>query len=297
MTNEQDESEYPDLVAVERGPTVLRIALGSRLRQLRERSGISRDAAGDHIRGSHAKISRLELGRTGFKERDIKDLLDLYGVKNETERSSYLELMRRANDPGWWQPYNDLLPSWFETYIGLEQAATTIRTYESQFIPGLLQTQSYARSVITLGVEDEVERRVAMRLRRQEILSRAAAPIVWVVIDENALRRPVGGPAVLRNQIEHLLRVSERPNVKIQILPYSVGGHPAAGGSFSILRFPEPELPDMVYLEQLTTSLYLEKKGEVELYMTVMNRLSIAALTPGQSRAFLREAILELGEE
>ncbi|ONM47942.1 helix-turn-helix domain-containing protein [Nocardia donostiensis] len=296
MSNEQGNSDNPE-AAAERGPTVLRIALGSRLRQLREGCGISREAAGEHIRGSHAKISRLELGRTGFKERDLRDLLDLYGVRDEATLDTYLQLMRRANESGWWQPYNDLLPTWFETYIGLEQAATTIRTYEAQFVPGLLQTRDYARSVIMLGNDDEMERRVTIRLRRQDILSRSAPPTLWAVLDENMLRRPVGGVPVLRAQIEHLLEVSEKPNVKIQVLPYEVGGHPAASGSFSILRFPEPELSDVVYLEQLTSSYYLEKKQDVELYMTVMNKLSVQSLTPGESRDFLRKVLSELSDE
>lgn len=297
MTNEQDDSDIPDQAEADRGPTVLRISLGSRLRRLREACGISREDAGDHIRGSHAKISRLELGRTRFRERDLLDLLRLYGVEDQAELDVYLDLMRKANDPGWWQPFNDVVPQWFETYIGLEQAATTIRTYEAQFVPGLLQTEAYARAVIRLANEDETERRVGMRMRRQEILSRASAPTVWAVVDENALRRPVGGYPVLRGQIEHLIAVSERPNVKIQVLPYSVGGHPAAGGSFSILRFPEPELADMVYMEQLTTSGYLEKKHEVEVYMTVMNKLSVIAPTPGESRDFLRKVLGELPAE
>ncbi|MGW0177979.1 helix-turn-helix domain-containing protein [Nocardia sp. NPDC003345] len=297
MTNEQDDSDIPDQAEADRGPTVLRISLGSRLRRLREACGISREDAGDHIRGSHAKISRLELGRTRFRERDLLDLLRLYGVEDQAELDVYLDLMRKANDPGWWQPFNDVVPQWFETYIGLEQAATTIRTYEAQFVPGLLQTEAYARAVIRLANEDETERRVGMRMRRQEILSRASAPTVWAVVDENALRRPVGGYPVLRGQIEHLIAVSERPNVKIQVLPYSVGGHPAAGGSFSILRFPEPELADMVYMEQLTSSGYLEKKHEVEVYMTVMNKLSVIAPTPGESRDFLRKVLGELPAE
>jgi transcriptional regulator with XRE-family HTH domain len=269
MTNDQDNSDNVELLVAERGPTVIRIALGSRLRRLRESCGVSREAAGDAIRGSHAKISRLELGRTGFKERDIRDLLTLYGVTDDDKREPYLDMARKANDPGWWQSYSDLLPAWFETYVGLEQAATTIRTYEAQFIPGLLQTADYARSVIMLGNDDETERRVAVRMRRQKILHRRAAPTLWAVIDENALRRPVGGMKVLREQIEHLITISDMPNVRIQVLPYSAGGHSAAGGPFSILRFPEPELPDIVYTEQLTSSLYMEKRHDVELYMSV----------------------------
>ncbi|MBF6338099.1 helix-turn-helix domain-containing protein [Nocardia abscessus] len=287
MSNDDDSGDPADFPAAERGPTVLRIALGSRLRQLREGCGITREAAGDAIRGSHAKISRLELGRTGFKERDLRDLLSLYGVVDPAERETYFELARRANDPGWWQHYSDLLPAWFETYIGLEQAATTIRTYEAQFVPGLLQTADYARAVIQLGNSDETERRVAIRMRRQEILNRVAAPTLWAVIDENALRRPVGGMEVLREQVEHLLAMADRPSIRIQVLPYSAGGHSAAGGPFSILRFPEPELADIVYTEQLTSSLYFDKQRDVELYMSVMNRLSVEALSPVDSVRFL----------
>ncbi|WP_040866366.1 helix-turn-helix domain-containing protein [Nocardia exalbida] len=291
MSNDDDAGDNADFPAAERGPTVLRIALGSRLRQLREGCGISREAAGDAIRGSHAKISRLELGRTGFKERDLRDLLSLYGVVDPAERETYLELARRANDPGWWQHYSDLLPAWFETYIGLEQAATTIRTYEAQFVPGLLQTADYARAVIQLGNTDETERRVAIRMRRQQILYRAAAPTLWAVIDEAALHRPVGGVEVLLEQIEHLVTMADRPSIRIQVLPYSAGGHSAAGGPFSILRFPEPELADIVYTEQLTSSLYFDKQRDVELYMSVMNRISVEALSPAESIGFLRELL------
>jgi transcriptional regulator with XRE-family HTH domain len=291
MSNDEDAGDNADFPAAERGPTVLRIALGSRLRQLREGCGISREAAGDAIRGSHAKISRLELGRTGFKERDLRDLLSLYDVVDPAERETYLELARRANDPGWWQHYSDLLPAWFETYIGLEQAATTIRTYEAQFVPGLLQTADYARAVIQLGNTDETERRVAIRMRRQQILYRAAAPTLWAVIDEAALHRPVGGVEVLLEQIEHLVGMADRPSIRIQVLPYSAGGHSAAGGPFSILRFPEPELADIVYTEQLTSSLYFDKQRDVELYMSVMNRISVEALSPTESIGFLRELL------
>ncbi|MBF6317255.1 helix-turn-helix domain-containing protein [Nocardia cyriacigeorgica] len=293
MTNDQDNSDNVELLVAERGPTVIRIALGSRLRRLRESCGVSREAAGDAIRGSHAKISWLELGRTGFKERDIRDLLTLYGVTDDDKREPYLDMARKANDPGWWQSYSDLLPAWFETYVGLEQAATTIRTYEAQFIPGLLQTADYARSVIMLGNDDETERRVAVRMRRQKILHRRAAPTLWAVIDENALRRPVGGMKVLREQIQHLINVSDMPNVRIQVLPYSAGGHSAAGGPFSILRFPEPELPDIVYTEQLTSSLYMEKRHDVELYMSVMNQLSVQALSPAASLQFLSQILAD----
>ncbi|MBF6353459.1 helix-turn-helix domain-containing protein [Nocardia higoensis] len=276
--------------AAERGPTVLRIALGGQLRKLRESCNITREAAGDAIRGSHAKISRLELGRTGFKERDIRDLLTLYGVTDPAEREAFLDLARRANEPGWWHRYSDLLPQWFGTYLGLEQAASKIRTYEAHLVPGLLQTPDYARAVLALGSDNaDTDRRVAVRRRRQDILLRADPPIVWAVIDEAALHRPVGGSRVHLEQIEHLIEYSDLPNVTVQVLPYSAGEHAAAGSSFSILRFAEAELPDVVYLEHLTSALYLERSQDLALYRSVMDRLSVQAMAPDTSREWLKD--------
>lgn len=292
-----DPREDPALISPRQGPTVLRIALGGQLRRLRERSGISREAAGEAIRGSHAKISRLELGRVGFKQRDLLDLLTLYGVTDPDERASFLTLARQASTPGWWHQYSDVLPAWFETYLGLEQAATVIRGYESQFVPGLLQTADYARAVIGLvhGEErdEEIERRVALRMQRQRILTDSHPPAVWLVIDEAALRRPYGGRAVLRDQIQHLVDVSDAPTVTIQVVPYEVGGHAAAGGGFAILRFAAAELPDVVYLEQLTSALYLDKRADVDKYLGVMNRLALQAHTPEGTRAFLTELLAD----
>jgi transcriptional regulator with XRE-family HTH domain len=271
------------------GPTALRIGLGSELRRRRERAGISREVAGEALRASPAKISRLELGRVGFKERDVLDLLTLYGVTDETERTQFLALARRANAPGWWHRYSDLLPGWFETYLGLEQASTMIRTYELQFVPGLLQTREYARAVTLLGHEDleDVERRVELRLRRQEVLTAPGAPTLWAVIDEAALRRSLNGPELLRAQLDHLLAMNELPNVSVQIAPLSFGGHAAAGGPFSILRFAEPDLPDIVYLEQLTSALYLDKRSDVEHYALVMDRLCAHIEPPDRTAAII----------
>jgi transcriptional regulator with XRE-family HTH domain len=271
------------------GPTALRIGLGSELRRRRERAGITRDAAGDALRASPAKISRLELGRVGFKERDILDLLTLYGVTDATERAEFLALARRANAPGWWHRYSDLLPGWFETYLGLEQASTMIRTYELQFVPGLLQTRDYARAVTLLGHEDveDIERRVDLRIRRQEVLTAPGAPTLWAVIDEAALRRSLNGPQLLRAQLDHLLAMNELPNVSVQIAPLSFGGHAAAGGPFSILRFAEPDLPDIVYLEQLTSALYLDKRSDVEHYALVMDRLCAHIEPPDRTASII----------
>ncbi|WP_433192378.1 helix-turn-helix domain-containing protein [Nocardia sp. CA-107356] len=288
MIAEPDDDGRVQSVVVERGPTVLRIALGGQLRDLRMKKGITREAAGDAIRGSHAKISRLELGRTGFKERDIRDLLTLYGVSDAEERERFLDLARQANEPGWWHRYSDLLPSWFGTYLGLEQAASKIRTYEAHLVPGLLQTPEYARAVMSLGYEDaDMDRRVQVRIKRQEVLRRAEPPTVWAIIDEAALHRPVGGSRVHREQMEHLIELAELPNVTIQVLPYSAGEHAAAGSSFSILRFAETELPDIVYLEHLTSALYLDRRQDLALYLSVMDRLSVQAESPGESLKIL----------
>jgi transcriptional regulator with XRE-family HTH domain len=273
------------------GPTVLRIVLGTQLRRMREANGITREQAGDHIRASHAKISRLELGRVGFKERDIVDLLSLYGVTDERERAEFLALVRQANAPGWWHQYSDLMPSWFEMYLRLEQAASMIRTFQVQFVPGLLQSEDYARSVIMVGHQgesmDEIDRRVNLRITRQKLLAEPGAPRLWAVIDEGALRRPFGPPRVMRGQLDHLLEMVELPNITVQVLPFRFGGHAAAGGPFTILRFAEPDLPDIVYLEQLTSAVYLEKRPEVEQYLAVMERVSVQAETPARSAEML----------
>jgi transcriptional regulator with XRE-family HTH domain len=279
------------------GPTVLRIALGTQLRRLREACGISREAAGEAIRASHAKISRLELGRVGFKERDVADLLTLYGVTDEQERQTFIALARRANTHGWWHLYGDVLPSWFEMYVGLEQASSVIRSYEAQFVPGLLQTEDFARAVIRLDHQhstgDEIERRVALRMTRQEFLGYPSAPDLWAVVDEAALRRPVGSQAVLRAQLRHLVELAALPNITLQVVPFGSGGHAAAGGPFTILRFSEPDLPDIVYLEQLTSALYLDKAHDTNHYMAVMDRLCVQAESPTDTIAFLHSIIKE----
>jgi len=272
---------------------VLRILLGTQLRRLRTEKGISREDAGYSIRASHAKISRLELGQVSFKQRDVADLLTLYGVTDPEEREPLLALARQANAPGWWHKYGDLLPGWFEVYIGLEGAASAIRTYENQFVPGLLQTPAYAKAVIRLGNEKagdgELDRRVALRTTRQKRLQSGLT--LWAVIDEAVVRRALGGPEAMREQISHLLDATAERNITVQVMPFERGGHAAAGGSFSILRFPERDLPDVVYMEQLTSALYLDKPADSDHYMEVMDRLSIQALEPKQTRRFLEQLL------
>jgi transcriptional regulator with XRE-family HTH domain len=268
------------------GPTVLRILVGTQLRRLREQCGMSRAAAADLIRGSEAKISRLELGRTGFKQRDVVDLLSAYGVTEDAEREAVLGLARRANEPGWWQSYNDVMPGWLEMYVGLEQAASVIRGYEPQFVPGLLQTEAYAQAVIEQGQvarPADVKERVALRMRRQHLLNNPGAPDFWVVIDEAVLRRTMGDTEVMRSQLDHLLSMMKRPRVTVQIIPFTRSGQVATGGPFTLLRFAEPDLPDIVYLEQLTSAFYVDKREDVETYLELIDRLSVTALTPDES--------------
>lgn len=282
------------------GPTALRMLLGAHLRRLREAQGVTREAAGWEIRASESKISRMELGKVSFKERDIADLLSLYGVDDDEEREGLLELARHANTPGWWHREGDILPSWFQSYLGMEAAASLIRTYEIQFVPGLLQTADYARAVIMLGhgtaPRREIDRRVDLRMKRQEVLTRKNPPTLWVVVDEAALRRPIGGPSVMAGQITALIEATKMPNVRLQVLPFASGGHAAAGGSFSILRFPEADLADVVYVEQLTSALYLDKREDVEHYAATMELVCIQAEPPARTPEILEEILRDFEE-
>jgi Domain of unknown function (DUF5753)/Helix-turn-helix domain len=282
------------------GPTAQRIILGTHLRRLREKAGISRTEAAWEIRGSESKISRLELGRVGFKVRDVDDLLTFYKLEDDEERERLLTMARQANDPGWWQRYDDLTPIWFHDYLGLEMAADLIRTFELQFVPGLLQTPEYAKAVIQLGRQDvplpkaEVDRLVALRMSRQEVLTRQRPARLWAVLDESVLRRPIGNPGVLRNQLEFLIEASRRHNVTLQIIPFKQGGYTATGGAFTLLRFNDVDLPDIVYIEHLTSAVYLDKREELDMYVVTMDAVSITAAQPRETETLLRQAIERL---
>ena len=288
------ETPHPLERPVSAGPTVQRLVLGGHLRRLREEAGMTTERAAVSIRGSHSKISRMEHGRVGFKERDIADLLTLYGVGPGDEREALLNLARGANTPGWWQRYTDILPHWVEPYFGLEAAASAIREYELQFVPGLLQIEPYARAVIRLGnlpSEDEVVRRAQARISRQEILGRETPPRVWAVLDEGALRRVIGSRDIMRAQLLHLIEMCDHPAVTLQILPFSAGAHRAMGGPFTLLRYTEPDLRDVVFIEQLTSALYLDKQTEVDSYLQVIEEVCLqaepSAKTPGLLKAVL----------
>lgn len=279
------------------GPTVQRLVLGGHLRRLREDAGITTERAARCIRGSHSKISRMEHGRVGFKERDIADLLTLYGVGSGEERDALLNLAREANTPGWWQGYSDILPHWVEPYFGLEAAAAFIREYDLQLVPGLLQTEEYARAIIRLGsapTEEEVARRTDARISRQRVLRRADPPKLWAVVDESALRRVVGSREIMRAQLRQLIEMCDHEAVTVQVLPFAAGAHRALGGAFTILRFTEPDLRDVVYIEQLTSALYLDKPTEVDSYLEVIEEVCLQAEPSAKTPGILKAALADL---
>jgi hypothetical protein len=279
------------------GPTALRIQLGSELRRLRKRRGLTRESAGWEIRSSESKISRMELGRVPFKERDVADLLVLYRVDDQ-DRLRLLDLARRANAPGWWQRFGDVVPSWFLSYLGLEEAASLIRTYEVHFVPGLLQTPDYTRAVIRLGHAHaptaEIDRRTELRQLRQEVLRRPSPPHLWAVIDEAVLRRPVGDEEIMRAQIEALIEASQLPHIRLQIIPFRAGGVAPDGCPFAILRFAEAALSDVVYVEQLTSAMYLDKPTDVDHYAFAMEQACLKAEPPDRTADVLAGMLPEV---
>lgn len=270
------------------GPTVLRILLGTQLRRLREARGISAQDAAREIRGSESKISRIELGRNAVREVDIADLLTLYGITDPAEREQLLSLASQANQPGWWHRYQDVLPSWFQAYIGLEESAESIRSYDMQFVPGLLQTEDYAAAVLALGEFsiEETERLVFLRKERQRRFTSGGLRLT-AIIDEVALRRQLGDAALMRAQLEYLLDVCDRPAFTLQVTPQVAAAH-VAPASFSILQFATTDLPDVVYVEHLTSALYLDKTADVVRYKAAMDRLSANSASPNQSKEIIR---------
>lgn len=292
-------TEVADTIAAGRtGATLARMILGSRLRKLREASGITRQQAALAIRASQSKLCRLELGRTGFKRDDVLSLLTLYAVTDPAERIDLLALTDQANTPPWWHSYTDLVPSWAQTYLGLEQAASLVRTYEIRFVPGLLQTPDYARSVIARSHEPrsaaDIDRLVELRTRRQEALHRTDPPRLWAVIDEAALRVPAGSRSVMHAQIRHLIEMTDLPHVTVHVLPRDRSGTVAVGHPIVLLRFPNRDIPDIVYLEQLTSAVFLDGTTNIGAYLEVMNSLAVEAALQSESRSLLHDILRTL---
>ncbi|MGY0056482.1 helix-turn-helix domain-containing protein [Streptomyces sp. LZ34] len=274
-------------------PTVGQVVLGKRLRDLRERADLKREQAAKVLHVAPATIRRMETAEVALKIPYVRMLLDAYGVTGG-EAEAFIALTEEANRPGWWQRFHDILPDWFSVHVSLEGAAAVIRAYEPHFIPGLLQTEDYARAIMRTGAvgqvdAEESERHVALRMERQTLLTREDAPHLWVVMDETVLRRPVGTPEVMRGQIDRLLTATERPNVTLQIAEFSSGHHPGTYGPFVLFRFAVPELPDMVYVEYLTGAVYLDERVEVASHLEVLDRMAAQAATARRTKEILRD--------
>ncbi|MFF1676101.1 helix-turn-helix domain-containing protein [Streptomyces sp. NPDC058256] len=278
-------------------PTVLQMVLGRRLQELRQATGLTAQQVGGMLRQAHTTVTRMEQAKVTLKWATVKAMLEIYGVER-AEAEEFLALTDQANTPGWWQSYRDALPSWFAVHVSLETSATHIRGYEPAVVPGLLQTEDYARDVLRLGrprlTPDVLKRRVALRMERQALLSRPDPPQLWVLMDETVLRRPVGEPEVMRAQIDRLIEATELSNVTLQVLAFKAGLHPGAFGPFTIFRFPMPDFPDVVCTDNLSSGKYSEDLSEVALYREVMDRMSAQAMSKGRTREFLEDARKEL---
>ncbi|MEU5523750.1 helix-turn-helix transcriptional regulator [Streptomyces sp. NPDC047860] len=275
-------------------PTVGQVVLGRRLQELREAAGLSREEAARILRVAPATVRRMETAEVTLKIPYLQLLLTAYGVP-ESESVAFVELAEEANRPGWWQRYHDVLPEWFSMYVSLEGAARIIRSYEPHFVPGLLQTEDYARAVLEAGTigtagRDAVERHVALRMERQRLLERRDAPHLWVLMEETVLRRPVSADSrVMRDQLDKLLEYAERDRITLQIAEFANGPHPGTYAPFSLFRFAEPELPDMVFTEYLTGALYLDSRTEVAVHLEVLDHMTARAASTRRTAKLLRE--------
>jgi transcriptional regulator with XRE-family HTH domain len=268
-------------------PTVRRRRLGLILRGLRERTGLTGEEVGAAIERSGSWVSRVETGRVGLRGRDLNDLLEVYRVDDQSLKDELLNLAREGKQRGWWSKYGDTLSGPYATYIGFESEAAELLVYEAQVVHGLLQTEEYARSIFDAGMprnaEDAIERKLKVRMARQDLLTRPTPLKLWAIFDESVLRRGIGGPVVLRSQLERLLEVSVLPNVTIQIVSFDAGAHPGMIGSFTLVRFPISDDPDIVYIEGVTGDIFAEAEDALS-YQEVFDHLRAAALSPTASR-------------
>ena len=275
------------------GPTVLRMSLARQLRARREKAGMSYEQAAEAIYASPWTVRRMERAEGGLKPLSVKGLLLAYGITDVREIDAFLALAREASTPGWWHSYNDVLPAWFRTSVGLEEAASLIRGYEPHCVPGLLQTGDYARALIRIGfpgaTAEETGRLVRARMTRQQILTRENPPQLWMVIDEAVLRRPLADRDVMCAQVDKLIEATALPNVTLQVLPFATGPHPAMYGMFHVFRFPAQELPDIVYGESMTSAFYLDKPDDAAAYLQALDRICGQAAAAGQTVKILRD--------
>jgi transcriptional regulator with XRE-family HTH domain len=269
------------------------VVLGKRLQELRETAGLGRDEAARALRVAAATVRRMETAEVALKIPYVQVLLETYGVP-EDEAAAFLSLAEEANEPGWWQRFHDVLPDWFSLYVSLEGAARIIRSYEPHFVPGLLQTEAYARDVMMNGTiaqkgPEAIERHVTLRMERQRLLERPDPPHLWVIMDETVLQRPVGDTSeVMRDQVDKLLEFAERDRVTLQIAEFAAGPHPGTYAPFSLFRFAEPELPDMVTTEYLSGALYLDSREEVAAHLEVLDHMSTVAASAERTKKLLR---------
>jgi len=290
-------SQKDSYVTAGGSPTVRRRRLAAELRRLREAADLTCDEVGEQLEWSGSKVSRIETGRVGVRPRDVRDLLDIYGVTDERHRDALVRLAREARQKGWWTTYGDVMVESFLTYIGLEAEASAMRDFQIDLVPALVQTENYAQAVTFTfpgSTPDEIKHRVALRMGRQARLTGDNPLQFWAVVDESALRRQVGGGSIMQEQLHHLVQISELANVTIQVLPFTAGAHPSMGTSFVILQFPEPTDPDVVYLEGMTSGLYLERTEEITTYALSFDHLRTAALSPDESAAMITAVAREL---
>ena len=270
-------------------PTVRRRRLGQELRRLRELKGMTAEEVAERLLVSQSKISRLENGRRSISQRDVRDLCGVYEVDDHRVVDSLMQMAKDSRQQGWWHTFGDIP---YSVYIGLETDAASLRVYDPQVVPGLLQTRYYAEALITGALPEtpqaDIEKRVQVRMRRQERIHSAENPLrLWTVMDEAVLRRRVGTPGIMRDQLEHLVEQSQLPHVTVQVIPFEMGAHPGLNGQYAILEFPDAADSSVVYIEGVTSDLYLEKSGDVQAYSVLYEHLRAQALNAEQSREFI----------
>ncbi|MEN3610792.1 helix-turn-helix domain-containing protein [Plantactinospora sp. ZYX-F-223] len=283
-----------NVAARKQPPTVRLRRLAAEIRALRHGAGLTREDVAERTHMNPATLWRLETARARPQRRTLLGLLDLYGVTDPERRAELVDLAKDAGQLGWLQAYEDQLPDEYSTYISFESEAQSVRNYESLFVPGLLQTEAYARAVtaglLPGGTEAEVERRVEARLRRQESISKAEPLKVWAILDESVLHRKVGGAAVMHDQLQHLAKLTKLPNITVQVLPYEVGAHPGMYGAFAVMSFPDPADSDLVYIENRVNALFLERDTDIASYTDLFEHLRAAALNPAASVRLITRA-------